>query len=187
MKTLIESCFRLDTKLLKKDLRHAREHKVGVEGFINISLGNVKTVADYYVEYTPDNDYLVVVYDEEEQRIKLVESELHFGPRSWFECECTRRVGKLYLPPYSKQFKCRHCYRLTYELTTFNKKSKLGKISYQVNRMIKLANTQESIRSMFYAGNQTRRFNRFLDLSDKAGFKNNREDAKELLLMINSF
>lgn len=44
------------------------------------------------------------------------------GVRWWFVCDltcnrrhCGRRVGKLYLPPGSKYFGCRHCHDLTYE------------------------------------------------------------------------
>src|SRR5215208_969714 len=44
------------------------------------------------------------------------------GVRWWFSCprvvdgrECGRRVGKLYRPPGSRTFACRHCLELTYE------------------------------------------------------------------------
>jgi hypothetical protein len=44
------------------------------------------------------------------------------GLRWWFLCpllvngrHCGRRVGKLYLPPGSKYFGCRHCHDLTYQ------------------------------------------------------------------------
>jgi hypothetical protein len=43
------------------------------------------------------------------------------GRRWWFTCSlvmdgrlCVRRVGKLYLPPGSRYFGCRHCHDLTY-------------------------------------------------------------------------
>jgi hypothetical protein len=43
------------------------------------------------------------------------------GLRWWFVCPligqgrtCARRVGKLYLPPGSRYFGCRHCHELTY-------------------------------------------------------------------------
>jgi len=40
----------------------------------------------------------------------------HFGGvRFWFTClRCGRRVGKLYLPPGRRRFRCRRCYDLTY-------------------------------------------------------------------------
>ena len=79
---MIESCFQLNTKLLRKDIRHAREQKTGIGGVINISYGNIKSVADYYIEYGAENNCLIINYGEEEQRIKLAESELTFGTRA---------------------------------------------------------------------------------------------------------
>lgn len=184
MKILVESCFHLGTKLLKKDLRLAREHKAGAEGFINISFGNTKSVADYYIEYSPEYDYLVIQYGEGEQRIKLAESELHLGARSWFICDCGCRVGKLYLPPHAKEFKCRRCHGLVYELTTFNRSSKLGQFGYMVNRRLKLINMRENMRSILYDGKPTQCFDRFLRLSDKAGLGGVVEDARNLLLAL---
>ncbi len=56
-------------------------------------------------------------------RIPLATTHPHLGGiRWWFVCPlsvnghtCTRRVGKLYLPPRGRYFGCRRCYRLTYE------------------------------------------------------------------------
>lgn len=39
------------------------------------------------------------------------------GQRFWFLCQCGRRVGRLYLPPAEKVFRCRTCYNLTYRST----------------------------------------------------------------------
>lgn len=36
------------------------------------------------------------------------------GARWWLRCVCGRRVGKLYLPPGSNNFRCRRCHRLRY-------------------------------------------------------------------------
>ena len=55
-------------------------------------------------------------------RIRLVTTRPGFGGlRWWFRCPlsindvpCTRRVGKLYLPPGGRYFGCRHCYCLSY-------------------------------------------------------------------------
>jgi hypothetical protein len=186
MRTLIESCFSLDTKIIKKDLHRARDQKANIEGFINITQGNKKSAVDYSIEYGSEYDYLVVQYGEEDQRIRLTESELTYGPRSWFICDCDRRVGKLYLPVGATAFKCRHCYKLTYELTTFNKNSKIGKYGYITNRTIKLMNMREQIRTIMYGDKLTERFNRFLKLSDKAGLASNREDAVTLLSALQS-
>ena len=58
-----------------------------------------------------------------EESIRLQTTRPNFGGvRWWFSCprmlngkECGRRVGKLYRPPGSRYFACRHCLDLTYE------------------------------------------------------------------------
>jgi hypothetical protein len=186
MRTLVESCLVLDTKTIKKDLHLARERKANIEGYINITRGNTQSALDYRIEYESEYDYLVIQYLKEEQRIRLTESELTYGPRSWFICSCDRVVSKLYLPRNTNEFRCRHCHNLAYELTTLNKKSKIGQYGYITNRRLKLMNTREKIRTIIYNGKLTERFNRFLKLSDKAGLASSRKDAEELLLVINS-
>jgi hypothetical protein len=55
-------------------------------------------------------------------RVALVTTRPRFGGvRWWFVCPltvngrpCGRRVGKLYLPPGSRYYGCRRCYKLTY-------------------------------------------------------------------------
>lgn len=37
------------------------------------------------------------------------------GKRYWFQCDCGRRVGRLYLAPGEMVFRCRICHDLTYE------------------------------------------------------------------------
>jgi hypothetical protein len=54
--------------------------------------------------------------------VRLTTTRPRFGGlRWWFVCplvvndrHCSRRVGKLYLPPGSRYFGCRHCHDLTY-------------------------------------------------------------------------
>jgi hypothetical protein len=56
-------------------------------------------------------------------RIRLQITSPYFGGTRWWlmcplsikGCPCGRRVGKLYLPPSSRYFGCRHCHDLTYE------------------------------------------------------------------------
>jgi hypothetical protein len=63
--------------------------------------------------------------------VQLVTTRPRFGGlRWWFVCPlivrgvpCGRRVGKLYLPPSSVYFGCRHCYRLTYTSCRESRKS----------------------------------------------------------------
>ena len=55
--------------------------------------------------------------------VETVSTQCHFGGRRfWFICPgrvpggapCRRRVGKLYQPPGSRYFLCRHCHDLSY-------------------------------------------------------------------------
>ena len=49
----------------------------------------------------------------EAQSISVTTTRPHLGGiRYWFRCECSRRAGRLYLPPGEKQFRCRRCYDL---------------------------------------------------------------------------
>ncbi len=49
-------------------------------------------------------------------RVGLLTTRPHFGGlRRWFGCpRCSRRVGKLYLPPGKQYLGCRVCFGLTY-------------------------------------------------------------------------
>ena len=57
-----------------------------------------------------------------EYAVRLTTTRPRFGGlRWWFVCPltvdgvaCTRRVGKLYLPPGARYYGCRRCHRLTY-------------------------------------------------------------------------
>jgi hypothetical protein len=52
----------------------------------------------------------------EEQLISITWTRPHLGgKRFWFLCACGKRVGRLYIPPGHDNFRCRHCYNLTYE------------------------------------------------------------------------
>ena len=51
----------------------------------------------------------------DEQRVSVATVRPHLGgERPWFVCGCGRRVGRLYLPPGQRAFRCRHCHYLTY-------------------------------------------------------------------------
>ena len=186
MNTLVENCSQLSVGMIKKDLRLAREKKAGIDGVINIDYGQVKAVADYYVEYGDEYDYLVINYGETEQRIKLAECELRYGTRSYFICDCGHRVAKLYFPPHGREFKCRRCHKLAYELTCFNRKSRLGRLGYVTNRKIKLMKMKESMPRLFHKNHYTKRFIRFLDLCERSGEAGEIMAANHLLKAMNA-
>jgi len=60
----------------------------------------------------------------DEQRISVTTVRPHLGgKRFWLVCACGEPVGRLYLPPGQRVFRCRHCYNLTYRSTqTQNKR-----------------------------------------------------------------
>jgi len=184
MKISLDSCFILDTKMLKKNLRLAREHKSGLGGFIDISFEykEKKTQADYHFIYDPEYDYLVIHYDGKEQKIKLAESQMRLGSRSWFVCGCGKWVGKLYLPELFKSFKCRHCCGFYYPSTRINKRSKHGKFLYKNSKMLKLIEMREKISRIFYKSQYTKAFLHWLKLCDEVGLTGERLNA--MLLMV---
>ena len=185
MKTTVESCFPLDVHLLKRDLRRARKHERGIAGYLNITHSDKQSVADYSFEYDTEFDYLVIQYGENEQKIKLAETELYFGVTSVFQCNCGKRVSKLYLPPGATEFKCRRCHSLVYTSQCFNKNTKSGNFLYKNNQIIKLINRREDMRSIFYCGKYTKRFNRILQLSEILGLQSIVDDAKRLISVVN--
>jgi len=85
-----------------------------------------------YIDHYGNRGFLVIHYyqmnlvsgkmEEYKYEVNLTTTNCNYGSvRYWFECplsvngeECGRRVGKLYLPPGSKYFGCRHCHNLTY-------------------------------------------------------------------------
>jgi hypothetical protein len=175
----------MDTKQLKKALKRARRHERGISGYIDIPSVSTDSKASYSFDYTPEFDYLVIQNGEFEQRIKLTESELHFGTRSFFVCCCRRRVAKLYLPPNETQFKCARCYHLIYELQKINKKTKPGNFQYNTNRTLKAMNKRENIRSIFYDGKLTKRTMTWLKLCEVVGLDNYVKEAKKLMSAMN--
>jgi hypothetical protein len=187
MKISIESCCHLDTHQLKKALKRARRHESGIAGYIDIPGVSTESKASYSFDYTPEFDYLVIQNGECEQRIKLAEVELQWGARSFFVCECRRRVAKLYLPENETQFKCRHCYhnQLIYELQKINKNSKPGQFQYKTNRTLKAVNEREEIRSVFYNGKPTKRAIAWLKLCEVVGLDNYAREVEKLVSAMN--
>lgn len=88
---------------------------------INALVRGERAVAEYLLTPTPYGPSALLSHAATSrshprlQWIRLTTSHPHFGgERWWFICPCGQRVGKLYLPPGGRSFKCRHCYNLTY-------------------------------------------------------------------------
>jgi len=126
----------------------------------------------------------ISISGQEPQTIKLEKVFITFGERSYFLCHCGKRVNKLYLPSFCNHFACRKCHKLQYFLTTFNKNSIAGQQFYKMNRMQKLAETRASMGRIIYRGNYSKKFNRFLQLCNKAGLDEVVDKAQGLMELI---
>ena len=185
MAELIEHCSIITTKRFRQDLQRVKELGRSVSGFIDIKHGNSLSKADYTVEYGAEFDYLVIHNEGTEQRIRLVDGQLKLGVRIWFICQCGAHIAKLYLPPGGKEFKCRRCHSLSYQSCTINKNSKHGAFIYKNSLILKVLAARENISRIFYRSKYTKRFNRWLDLCDKAGLLQERASANDLMGDIN--
>ena len=139
----------------------------------------------YWQEDSNDKSiWSISVTGSEPQEIAMEWEPVTYGERPYFRCECGHRATKLYLPPNGHKFKCRECHNLHYQLTTFNRYSIAGRKLYQVNRLNKLSNNRAGMSRIFYNGNYTKKFERFLGQCEKAGFNSIVQGANDLKLLI---
>jgi len=186
MNTLIENCFKLSTKILRSDLRKARNKEVVSEGYLNFLHNGRPSALDYSIEYGPDdNAYLVVNFDGNPQRILLSSHELHFGPRTYLSCACGHRTNALYLK--NTFFACFKCHKLRYRSTTINTRSDHGRMLYQQNKRLQLIDMREAIPRPLYKSKYTKKFLRFLKLCNKSGLFNQVKDAQTTMEAIKTF
>ena len=155
-----------------------------------------RSTGDYIAKKRPDITYwlndpadisnvTVSVAGGEPQVIYFEFVWLTYGERAYFKCPfCDLVVGKLYLPRGSKEFKCRKCHKLCYFLQTFNKNSIAGKQFYKMDRMRKLAQTRESMGRIFYNGEYSKKFKRFLGLCEKVGLNDAVNGAQGLMALL---
>ncbi len=169
---LVEECFALTPKTVcrfncvEKSEINSLEHGPGINYWFDDDNGSTCL--------------FVSIGGQEPQKFNWELVLLTFGERAYFYCSCGHRASKLYLPPNGTEFKCRKCHNLKYELSTFNRKSLAGQSLYQANRLLKLANSRANISRIFYNGNFTKRFERFLKLCDRAGLDSVVKGAQDL-------
>ncbi|MFA5936668.1 MAG: hypothetical protein WC822_02185 [Candidatus Paceibacterota bacterium] len=186
MKTLVEDCFALSTKLLRNDLRKARENKPVEETFLNFTHNGNATVLFYFLEYDFNgNAYLIINYTGEPQKILLSHHQLTYGLRTYLTCGCGARVNTLYLK--NTFFACFDCHNLRYKSTTINSRSDHGRMLYLQNKRLRLIEMRESIPRPLYGSKWTKRFKRFLKLCGQAGLFNQVKDAQTTMETIKAF
>ncbi|MDO8490241.1 MAG: hypothetical protein Q7S47_02380 [bacterium] len=186
MRTLVESCFALSTKLLRKDLQKARNNEP-VEGeYINFVHNGRAVALDYSIERNSDgNTYLVVNFDEEPQKIPLSTRELTFGTRTYLVCGCGKRANALYLK--NTYFACFGCQNLRYRSTTINHRSDHGRMLYLHSKRLELIDMRENIPRPLYRSKWTKRYLRFIKLCDQAGLFHQVADAQNTMKAIKMF
>lgn len=174
----VEDCFTLTPKDVGR--RFDRIRKLGINSLES------RPGVNYWFDDMSEPSFLFLSVDgHEPQKFTWEIIELTFGERAYFHCLCGRRVSKLFLPLHGKEFKCRKCHRLQYQLSSFNKNSIAGKSLYRMNRLHKLANSRAGMSRIFYNGNFTQRFERFLGLCDRAGLDSIVQGANDLKALVN--
>ena len=176
--SFVEDSFALTAKGVFDNLRNLIE--VGPSAFVK-----PRADVDYWPEDLFDPSVIFVsVGGREPQRIEFELKKITFGERAYFRCTCDHRAAKLYLPPNGTQFKCRGCHGLQYRLSTINRRSVAGRAIYRINRLQKLANSRASMGRILYNGNYSKRFERFLNLCDRAGFHDIVKGANDMKALI---
>jgi len=179
-KTYIESCFFLTPKRAEQSLNRIR--KIGDNTDYQRK--------DIRYNYKEENDKVflfVTVGSNAPQKILLEQTEpSDYFLRDYFRCECGCRVTKLYLLPDGSCFKCKKCHNLKYQVQSFNKSSKHGKIFLETSRILKLMNERENIDRIFYNSAYTKRFNKWLDSALELGMVEMVREARVLESIVNT-
>lgn len=141
------------------------------------------------ITYWPEDEtdqsvWSISVAGSDPQEIAMEWEDVTYGKRAYFRCSCGYRATKLYLPHDATEFKCRNCHNLQYQLTSFNRYSVAGKALYRVNRMNKLSANRAGMSRIFYNGNYTKRFERFLSQCERAGFNSIVQGANDLKALV---
>jgi hypothetical protein len=132
-KTTVEESLELPLTHLRKGLNAVADGQAdGWYGSLQWSRGGqVMSTIGYRIERVGGEPVVRLLYTtqrlgaepvESDYRVRVSWTRPHYGGRRWWwicplvvgERPCARRVGKLYSPPRSVYFGCRHCYDLTY-------------------------------------------------------------------------
>jgi hypothetical protein len=132
-KTTVEESLELPLTPLRKGLNMVAAGQAAAwSGGLQWSLrGRVTSTISYRIERLGGAPVVRLLYTtkrlgadpiKSDYRVRVVWTRPHYGGRRWWWIcplllggrPCARRVGKLYSPPSSAYFGCRHCYDLTY-------------------------------------------------------------------------
>lgn len=172
-KYLVEECFALTPRDV--GWRIDRPRKLGM------NILKHRPEISYWFDNMSNPAWLFVSIDSHEpQKLAWETVEITFGEKDFFYCSCGYRAMKLYLLPRGNEFKCRKCHNLRYELTVLNRKSVAGRVIHRANRIQKLADSRMAMGRIFYNGQYTKKFERFLGQCERAGLEDIVKGAKAL-------
>lgn len=173
-KYLVEDCYSLSLHQLGKKLLWPE--RVGKVKIVTSSNGQSQLKIAYAVNSNSEGKaWINISYVRKKSNeptiikniIEIDEEVISYGIRPFLVCDCGRRCNKLYLRPSHDLFACRHCLNLVYELTTINKDSLVGSLSYKLIRAFKLDDANAKVRCITYNGKLTRRARRVVAMAGK--------------------
>lgn len=158
-KELVENCMALPVTRFAEGIPN--------EGSITINGPDRALEVGYELS---QNDILTISFDGKEQCLEIQKIAAFRGIKTFFECVCGKRCEKLFLKPGGEWFACRACNDLTYLANRVTRDTVNGAVFSDFNRLTRLISRREKIRSPWYRGEPTKKFQKLLSDADGYGF-----------------
>lgn len=120
------------------------------------------------------------------QTIELEQLPITYGQMWYFNCGCGYRALKLYMTPDSDGYGCRTCKGLKYRISSINSSSVAGRAIHRLQKIEKVSMMRSNIGRVFYRGQYTEKYMRFLDQCARLGLKDAVRDAEKLKYIVES-
>ena len=173
-RNMVEDCFTITPRDVLRGLKWNEGVGTGAE--------DRKPELNCWVDDPSDSDVVwVSVKGQEPQELSLEWISLTYGQMAYFNCNCGYRSAKLYLPPGGAQFGCRRCLKLRYRGSIINPRSVVGQAIHKYSRMNKLADIRANISRIFYKGEYTKRYKRFLKRCSDEALTGNAESLLNII------
>lgn len=117
-----------------------------------------------------ENDILTIGFDGKEQCFEIQKIPAFRGIKTFFVCSCGKRCRNLYLRSDGEWFGCRGCNNLTYLSNRATRDTTNGVIFSDFSKLTKLIERREKIRSPWYRGEPTKKFQKLLSDAERCGF-----------------
>ena len=167
-KKLVEDSFILELGHFPKRFLHTTEKTTGSfelikrQAVVNISYTIIPERNNPFIELRFKKGWKSIKQD-----IYYDFDSVNFGlVRPYLLCSCGYRANKLYMHLDDKEFTCRGCKNLQYELTTINRKVLGNELFYRANRLLKLSDI-ENHKYITYDNMLTRRAKSFITMYNK--------------------